>query len=504
MFSDYFELSSTDPTHPAFYYKIILAYTILVISLYYVNRYLRIRKASLKINSSFSRTMTLSDPQSTLRKKYLTAYILTRAATWAKSPYLFTLYHTYHKFTVSEIGVLYIIDAVFSFLSGPIFGSMADKYGRRLFSELYNIFVITNLSLRMTGIKPLAYVAQVLTGLGSTLLTTPFESWLVYEASKVFPDKSKPKRHERFLQEIFKDQALYDSICSIVISCVTAVLFTFCGLLAPLTFAVVVSFIALCVIHFTWCENKPNAISKKSTYDSFCEACKELKKRNVLSIGVIESIFMACTNLFIFIWTPVLANTTTNGQMNVGFIFIVFVIMIIVGTFCFELCFINLEMRYYMGYFVSLVFEAFVFFSIYKVDNFTWRLVMFSCVNVVGGFFNPLNSIVKSKILVEKYRATLMNIYKIPVSVYFIVVMIFLKWIAPLKVVLIEFWLVVVCVVIIASLLVFPVKGDTVTGYDGGDDDEDEEEDNKVNNNNNNKVFGDEEGHLIVNENDDY
>lgn len=97
-----------------------------------------------------------------------------------------------------------------------------------------------------------------------------------------------------------------------------------------------------------------------------------------------------------------------------------------------------------------------------------------------------------------------MNIYKIPVSVYFIVVMIFLKWIAPLKVVLIEFWLVAVCVVIIASLLVFPVKGDTVTGYDGGDDDDDEEENKVNNNNNNNKLFGDEEGHLIVNENDDY
>jgi hypothetical protein len=41
----------------------------------------------------------------------------------------------------------------------------------------------------------------------------------------------------------------------------------------------------------------------------------------------------------------------------------------------------------------------------------------------------PLNSIIKSKILVEKHRATLMNIFRIPVNVYVILTLLALKYI---------------------------------------------------------------------------
>jgi hypothetical protein len=40
----------------------------------------------------------------------------------------------------------------------------------------------------------------------------------------------------------------------------------------------------------------------------------------------------------------------------------------------------------------------------------------------------PLNSIIKSKILVEKHRATLMSIFRMPVNAYVIITLLALKY----------------------------------------------------------------------------
>lgn len=53
-----------------------------------------------------------------------------------------------------------------------------------------------------------------------------------------------------------------------------------------------------------------------------------------------------------------------------------------------------------------------------------------------------------------------MNIFKIPVSIYFIAVLLFLKQISPLIVILICFLMILLCAIIILSLIVFPVQGD--------------------------------------------
>jgi len=353
---------------------------------------------------------------------------------------------------------LYIIDAIFALISTPIFGTLADKYGRRLFSSLYSVFVIINLSLRLTRIKFLAYIAQMLTGFGSTLLTTPFESWIVYESNKLFENEKDKKIVDKYLRDIFRTQALYDSYQSIIISIITALLYTFLGINAPLIFAIFMAAISFCIITFTWEENKPNAESKHSNYKSFYTACKELKKRDVLSVGIIEGLWYACLQLYIFIWTPVLLFTNHNKKINVGFIFLVFVIQSINGTLLFELLVTHLHFGYYIAYCIILVIIFIVFFIIYNFKIFYLRLIMFSFMNFSSGFFLPLNSIVKSGIIIEKYRATLMNIYKLPINIYFIGSVIFLKYIKAITIIEICIYLISIAVIISISLLLFPVK----------------------------------------------
>jgi len=124
---------------------------------------------------------------------------------------------------MGEIGVLYAIDAVSALISGPLFGNWADKYGRKKFSGLYCVLVIINLTLRLTGVKWIAYLAQILTGMGAGLISTTYESWLNYEAKKEF--KNNVVEKDKFLKKIFKTQMFIDATLSILVSGFSAVFY---------------------------------------------------------------------------------------------------------------------------------------------------------------------------------------------------------------------------------------------------------------------------------------
>ena len=221
------DLNSTNPSHVSYYIPIVLVLIIILLLLEFIIYFLK--NTIVDMNSSMNNTLQSGISYSpsfimrknTLKFRYLVGYTLTRASMWSKAPYLYTLYNVYHGFTISEIGVLYIIDAVSAFISGPITGNLADKYGRKLFSQLYNMLVIVNTLLRMTGNRPLAYLAQVMTGISGGLIMTVFESWVVAESHQEFDFRIVEK--ERFLKKLFKTQNILDAVMSMILSAICAV-----------------------------------------------------------------------------------------------------------------------------------------------------------------------------------------------------------------------------------------------------------------------------------------
>lgn len=136
-----------------------------------------------------------------LRVNYLICYLIVRASIWSKAPYLFIMYLNYHGLSIKEVGVLYIIDSVTATLVAPALGALTDKFGRKFFSILYNVLVITNLFLRITGNREIAYVAQIMTGIASGIVNTSYESWVVSESEKILPDE---ELRQKFLKKLFK------------------------------------------------------------------------------------------------------------------------------------------------------------------------------------------------------------------------------------------------------------------------------------------------------------
>ena len=350
-----FSLNFSDPSQNSYYIPILITICaiLLIIELFTILAKEYKSDSYQDNNISMNRTLqnNMSYPsliiinKNKLKTGYLLAYLLARAAMWAKAPYIYTLFMSVHKFSFVEIGRLYLVDAVSALIFGPITGQLADKYGRKKFCRYYNYSVLLNIILRLLGDRLTAYLAQIVTGFGSGLINTTFEAWVVSESDREFMGYGKEA--ERFRRKLFVKANLYDEIISILILIICAVIYSYLGIYAPFVISFTFSLLSLLVIAKNW---KENALSKSETIMAQMKgALREFKKGEVLGIGLIEGIVMACLNMFLFSWTPILKQSTSGG-MNPGFIFTSMVLMMIVGTkFCKLLI-----VYFYCDYFMSI------------------------------------------------------------------------------------------------------------------------------------------------------
>ena len=439
-----FSLNLSDPSKNSYYFPILIGIATILLILQLIIMLLKDfrRDPNLDSNVSFDKTLqgNMSYPtiiinrKNSLKSRYLIAFVITRSAMWAKAPYLYTLFMTVHKFSMAEIGILYFVDAVAALIFGPITGQLADKYGRRLFCHCYNFSIILNLLLRMQGSRILAYLAQVVTGFGAGLISTTFEAWVVSESEKDF--EGYKKEAERFRKNLFVKSNVYDAAVSIITSIVCAFIYSYFGIYAPFWISIFLSLAASIVIAVLWDENELQLKKSEDTKEQLKNAMKEFNKMEVLCIGLIEGIAMACLNIYLFSWTPILKQSTPGG-MNVGFIFTSMVLTMIVGTKSYEVLIVNLHFDYYMSIAGCLFFQGLLLFLVYYVDSFLARMIFLALFNGLTGFYNPLNSIVKSNILVEKYRALLMNLFRVPLNTYVIIVLLTLRYMNSFTVALI-------------------------------------------------------------------
>jgi MFS family permease len=158
-----------------------------------------------------------------LKRNYMWAYLLAKASMWAKAPYTFMLFSTYHGFSLGEIGILYLIDAIFSLLSGPFTGILADTFGRKKIALLYPLNTMVVLLMRMSGNIPLAYTAQVMTGVVGNVLSTAYESWLNFEMIKIYGNHKTYIQH--FRKNMFSKILFWDSVISLVVTTIGAIIY---------------------------------------------------------------------------------------------------------------------------------------------------------------------------------------------------------------------------------------------------------------------------------------
>ena len=434
-----FSINLSDPSKNSYYFPIIIGIgTILLIIQLIIMLLKELRRDSSDPNVSMDKTLQqdksypslLESRKNSLKSRYLVAFVLTRSAMWAKAPYLYTLFMTVHKFTIEDIHTLCLIEVVSALIFGPISGFLADKYGRKLFCQLYNISIIINVLLRMQGSHKLAYLSQVIAGFGSNLISTTFEAWVVSESEKEFKNFGKDVL---FRQKLFKKSNILEATANLFFSFLCFTLYSAWGIYIPFWISIILTLFSFFVINSIWEENKPLSESNQSTSIQIKEAMHEIGRLEVLCIGLIEGIILTIFYIFLFSWTPIL-NQSTEGTIRVGLIFLYMVLIMILGIKFYEILIIYFEFDYYLSITLSIFVQGILLYNTYIDDRFFSRFFYLTLFIGFTGFYNPINSIVKSNILIDKYRALLMNLYRIPLNIYLIIIILSLKYMNPLNV----------------------------------------------------------------------
>ena len=109
-----------------------------------------------------------------------------------------------------------------------------------------------------------------------------------------------------------------------------------------------------------------------------------------------------------------------------------------------------------------MIFQGVLLFITYYIEGFLCRMIFLALFNGLTGFYNPLNSIIKSNILVEKYRALLMNLFRVPLNTYVIVVLLTLRYMNSFTVALIAgtmcFVSSAIGIYLVIYLIIYPEK----------------------------------------------
>ena len=346
-------------------------------------------------------------------------YLCSVMSDWLQGPYVYALYDHY-KFTKQQIGILFIVGFGSSMLFGTFAGSMADRYGRRLSCQIYCVmYGISCLTKHSPDFNVLLF-GRLTGGISTSILFSSFESWLVSEHNKrFFPAE--------WLNQTFSIATLGNGIVAILAGQLGALVRDyFDSLVAPFDLAIVFLAIAFVIITMFWAENKGDNLSlgtDRTDSRPKLQVAMDTFKRDpkVFVLGLIQSAFEGSMYIFVFMWTPKLEPAFPD--LPHGQVFGCFMACMMIGSSC---------VRYLMAarpppalYMRDVFALAAISLAVPSAltSNGYITLAAFCAFEAVCGIYWPSMGIIKSKYVPEEVRATMYNIFRIPLNLIVVVVL---------------------------------------------------------------------------------
>jgi len=352
------------------------------------------------------------------QRSYLIVYVCAVCADWLQGPYVYALY-AHYQFSKQQIALLFIVGFGASAVFGTFAGEMADKHGRRLSCYVYCVTYIVSC---LTKHSPNFYVlvfGRLTGGIATSILFSSFESWLVAEHNKNFYPAE-------WLNQTLSLATLLNGVTAIVAGSMGAMVRThFDSLVAPFDLAIVFLLIAMAVIASMWPENKGEVslvTGSSSGRSKFSEAMEVLQAdHKIVLLGCIQSCFEAAMYIFVFMWTPKLEPLFT--PLPHGQVFGCFMACTMMGS-----SLVNYLIKLKgspIGYLreVLLVSALCLALPALVTSSGVLALGCFFIFEAACGIYFPSMGIIKSKYVPEEVRATMYNIFRVPLNLIVVIVL---------------------------------------------------------------------------------
>jgi predicted MFS family arabinose efflux permease len=358
------------------------------------------------------------------QRNYILVYLLAMFADWLQGPYVYELYVSY-GFDQEAIAELFVCGFLSSMVVGTFIGGLADKMGRKNACILYAFTYIIACCTKLFPDYWILMLGRFLSGISTSLLFSVFESWMVCEHKQQGFDPV-------LMGDTFATAVFGNGIVAVGAGFVANAAANSYGNVAPFVVAILPLALVGFIVSSSWNENYGNqALNMLSSLRQGFELVQNDSR--VAALGMAQSCFEGAMYTFVFMWTPALKTDTANEEGEnvsdyLGTIFAVFMVCVMVGSSVFRIAI----QRPKNIYNIPLYLHAVAFFSMAGVTVFLHNkeivygcFLLFEC---TVGVFWPAYGMIKSENIPEDIRSAVMNIFRIPLNAFVVLLLLKIKY----------------------------------------------------------------------------
>lgn len=364
------------------------------------------------------------------RNNYLIVYSLQMLGDWLQGPYVYALYEHY-GYSPAQIGQLFIAGFGSSMLFGTFVGALADKLGRKNAALGYVVTYSLSCCTKHSPNYWVLMVGRVLGGIATSLLYSAFESWLVAEHFK--RGYSEQALGQTFSWAVF----LGNGLMAILAGFMGDYLVEKMGLgrVAPFDAAIVFMIAGGVLIVMTWPENYGDQ-SSHDLSQQFTKAWEAIVADPCIALlGAIQAMFEAAMYSFVFLWT--MSMSPNKEAIKHGLIFVNFMTASMLGSFLAGMLMKRARPEAYMKGVFGVATVALLVPMVMALDTTKnpelkgkpittsgqIQLIAFCVFETCVGVFWPSMMKMRSDYVPEELRATIINIFRVPLNLFVCVVL---------------------------------------------------------------------------------
>lgn len=347
------------------------------------------------------------------RRLYLVVYVLAMAADWMQGPYVYALY-THYGFSEEEIAQLFVAGFGASLVFGMVAGPLADRFGRRLSCVAYGIVYAVGCVLKHSGSFRVLMVGRLLAGAATSILFSSFEAWMVAEHNASGFSAAQ-------LSATFSASTTANGLVAIASGVVSSAVREEYGPVGPFDVALALLVAVAAVTSTTWGENYGNeSAPARETLAAAWRAV--LADRSVLLTGLAQSLFEGAMYIFVFMWTPALESADGGLAVEHGWVFACFMVCVLVGSELFSAA-AAAGVPVERALSVAMAAAACALAAPAFTTVYAPRMLAFCVYEACVGVFWPCIGCLRGTNVPENVRATVSNIFRVPLNMIVIVVL---------------------------------------------------------------------------------
>ncbi|KAI8905833.1 hypothetical protein EDD86DRAFT_210915 [Gorgonomyces haynaldii] len=332
---------------------------------------------------------------SSFKWTYTIVFILASASDWLQGAYTYSLYKSY-GLSFETIAQLFVV----GFLSAAVFGGLlaptVDKFGRRNGCLLFCIvYFLSSLTVFFQDFWVLL-CGRILGGIGTSLLFTSFEAWMVGE-------HLKQKLPSETLGDLFSFTTFVNGIVAICSGLVADAAVHYLGYTGPYQVSMFCLTLCFVGILLLWGENYGQSQETKIDWSLY-------SRPEIIGLGWMQNAMEIMMYAFVFLWAPTMEQLDPNVPF--GTVFSNFMLMMMLGSLFYS----HLTWKQPTILFLCFSLSLIAFSLAYWSTSLPVVYLGFNIFEFVIGMYFPAISTLRSKIVSEHNRAQLTNHFRIPLN----------------------------------------------------------------------------------------